>query len=326
MTPNIGSNGTLSPFPRARQVKAWALDAGFDACGIAASATADPQDNLGAWLGRGFHADMGWMARTQAERQDIQRRQPGARSVVVVAKNYYSGEAEGPGEPAGRVARYAWGRDYHRALRKPLMRFAERIAAFDSDGRYALSIDSGPVLERTWAERAGVGWVGKNSLVLRRDLGSYFVLAVVLTTVVLEPDTPIADACGSCRACLDACPTAAIVEPKVVDSNRCISYQTIENRGAIPKELQGRMGDWIFGCDVCQEVCPWNRFATATEDRDFQARPGQAFIPLSGLLQTGEAAFNETFAGTPLRRARFTGMLRNAGIVAANLGARRKTE
>lgn len=305
---------------RAPQVRSWAGEEGFDACGIAAASEADPEDNLGEWLARGYHADMLWMARTRAVRQDVHQRLPGARSVVVLVKSYFSGEAEAAAEPAGRVARYAWGRDYHRALRKPLKRLAERVAALEAGGRYSLSIDSSPVLERTWAERAGVGWVGKNSLVLRRDMGSYFVLAAIITTVHLEPDSPVDDACGSCRACLDACPTQAIVEPKVVDSARCISYQTIENRGDIPEVIQARMGDWVFGCDVCQEVCPWNRFATVTEDLDFHARPGRAYLPLSSFLESDPDSFDKAFAGSPIRRPGFKGMTRNAGIVAANIG------
>ncbi len=308
---------------RSREVKRWALHHGFDACGIATAQDADPADNLGAWLARGFHADMLWMARTQRERQDIQLRLPGARSVIVVAKNYYAGDAEPPSEPAGRVARYAWGRDYHRALRKPLKRLAQDVVSLEAGAQYSLSIDSSPVLERTWAERAGVGWVGKNSLMLRRDLGSYFFLAVILTTVELEADAPVAEACGSCRACLDACPTGAIVEAKVVDSNRCISYQTIENRQEIPMNMQSHMGDWLFGCDICQHVCPWNRFAVPNQDPDFQAGPNRAFIPVQSLLDMDAAAFEESFSGTPIRRTRLEGIRRNARIVAANVDSQR---
>lgn len=300
---------------RAREVKAWAAAEGFDACGIAPAGAADPQDRLGQWLGRGFHADMAWMERTRAERQDIQLRLPGAQSVVVVARNYYSGEAEPPPHASGRVARYAWGRDYHRALRKPLKRLAERIGTFEAGSRYSISIDSSPVLERTWAERAGVGWVGKNSLILRRDMGSYFFLAVILTTVELAPDASVTEACGTCRACLDACPTQAIVEPGVVDSNRCISYHTIENRGDIPESIQARMGDWVFGCDVCQEVCPWNRFATMTDATDFHARPGQSHLDLDEIQRTSREDFDTRFAGTPIRRPGLEGMKRNAAIV-----------
>jgi epoxyqueuosine reductase len=309
---------------RSAQVKAWASAHGFDACGVAAAGPADPENNLGQWLAQGFQADMQWMARTQEERQDIFRRLPGARSVVVVAKNYYSGQPPEGGARTGRVARYAWGRDYHRALKKPLRRLAEQIAGLAPAARYSLSIDSSPVLERTWAARGGLGWIGKNSLVLRRDIGSYFFLATILTTVELAPDAPMEDHCGSCRACLDACPTQAIVDPGVVDSRKCISYHTIENRGEIPDELAQKFEGWVFGCDICQEVCPWNRFAEPTDDTDFRARPGQAAPSLDALLDMSEATFSTTFEGTPIRRTRRQGMQRNARIALGDHSGRGK--
>lgn len=316
MNPNETQN-TLRK--RTDLTKTWARELDFDACGIAAVGSTPLDDRLDRWLARGYHAGMHWMERTREERKDVHRRLPGTQSVVVVAKNYYSGDCEQSPEPAGRVARYAWGRDYHRALRKPLKRLAFRIAALEPGGRFSLSIDSSPVLERTWAERSGVGWIGKNSLVLRRDLGSYFFLAVILTTVSLEPDPPVLDACGTCRACLDACPTAAIVEPQVVDSNRCISYHTIENRGEIPEHVQDGMGEWVFGCDICQEVCPWNRFATTTPDIDFHPRAGQAEIHLDDVDALSDEVFQNRFAGTAVRRAHLKGLKRNARIVRRNI-------
>ncbi|MEX2015859.1 MAG: tRNA epoxyqueuosine(34) reductase QueG, partial [Candidatus Hydrogenedentales bacterium] len=229
---------------RAAWVKEAARAEGFDACGIAAVAPADPDDKLGAWLSRDYHGDMQWMARTRAVRQDVTRKVAGARSVIVIAKNYYH---ERPPEPigTGRVARYAWGRDYHRALRKPLLRLAAAVDALEAGARSYASIDSGPVLERTWAERAGVAAIGKNSLALRRDMGSWFFLATIITMIELQPDEPIGDVCGTCTACLDACPTGAIVSERVVDARRCISYQTIENRAAVPEEIAAAHGDWI---------------------------------------------------------------------------------
>ena len=299
---------------RARAVKDAARALGFDACGIARAGHVDPEDRLGQWLGRGFHADMDWMARTRELRQYVTRWLPGARSVVVVARRYFQPDPPAPAEPHGKVARYAWGRDYHKVLKRPLRKLGEMVDAMAPGAESRACVDSGPVMERAWAERAGIGWVGKNSLVLRRDLGSWFFLGALMTTVELAPDAPVSAHCGSCRACIDACPTEAIVEPGVVDARRCIAYHTIENRGDIPEPLHGRMDGWVFGCDVCQEVCPWNRFARATDEPDFAAREGVARPPLAELLAMDEKAYKARFEGTPVRRARHAGMLRNARI------------
>ncbi len=311
----IAEKAAISP---ARAVKEQALGLGFEACGIASAREAiDPEDHLGAWLSRGYHADMAWMERTATLRRDVCAKLPEARSVVVVAKNYYSPRPEATAE-SGKVSSYAWGRDYHKVLRKPLIALARHIESLEAGTRCYSSVDTGPVLERAWAQRAGVGAIGKNGLALRRDMGSWFFLGTILTTAELEPDRPAEDICGTCRLCIDACPTAAIVEPRVVDSRLCISYQTIENRGDIPEDLHAKHGDWVFGCDVCQEVCPWNRFATETSEEDFLPRAGHANPDLDALLALDEESFNAEFAGTNLRRAKYAGMMRNAAIVKSN--------
>ena len=302
---------------RAAAVKARAAALGFDACGIAAAGPIDPEDRLGQWLDAGHQADMDWMAATKAIRQDPRLKMPGAKSVVVVARNYYHPRPEA--EPGtGQVARYAWGRDYHKVLRKPLIALARFLDTFGVETQSYAAIDSGPVMERAWAERAGVGWIGKNSLVLRRDIGSWFFLATIVTEVELAPDAPIQDHCGNCRACLDACPTDAFVAEGVVDARKCISYQTIENRGEIPQALHEKMEGWLFGCDICQDVCPWNRFQQTTTEPDFAPRPGHANPPLDTLTEMDEATFNQHFAGTPIRRTKWRGMQRNASILKAN--------
>ena len=302
---------------RTAQVRSKADTLGFDACAFARAEPVDPQDRLGEWLRLGYHADMAWLTRTKEIRQDPRLKLAGARSVVVVARNYYHPRpVSQPG--AGRVAMYAWGRDYHRILRKPLNVLARFIDALEPDAASYCCIDSGPVLERAWAARAGLGWIGKNSLVLRRGLGSWFFLGVILSTVEFQPDAPVENCCGSCRACLDACPTRAIVEPGVVDSRRCISYHTIENRGDVPQDLQPSFGDWVFGCDICQEVCPWNRFAQPTSVQSFHPSQGNANPDLAYLLALDEAQFNDRFAGTPIRRAKHAGMQRNARIALDN--------
>jgi epoxyqueuosine reductase len=264
---------------------------------------------------------MDWMKATKAIRQDPRIKMPGARSVVVVARNYFHPDPEaGPG--TGKVARYARGRDYHKVLKKPLLKLARFLDDFGVVSPSYAAVDSGPVMERAWAERAGLGWIGKNSLVLRRDIGSWFFLGAVITEVALAPDSPVANRCGTCRACLDACPTNAFVREGVLDARKCISYQTIENRGDIPEDVQSNMKGWVFGCDICQEVCPWNRFEQTSTEPDFAPRKGQAFPKLEELAGSNEETFNERFAGTPIRRTKHAGMARNAKVL---LGSEKKT-
>ena len=306
-------------------VKSAAACLGFDACGIAAAGHVDPEDRLGAWLGRGYHAGMDWLARNKEIRQDIRLRLPGAKSVVVVARNYYAGEAPA-GEPpagakgsrAGRVARYAWGRDYHKVLAKPFRVLAGRIQDMGEGVRCYCSIDTGPVLERAWAQRAGIGWIGKNGLALRHDLGSWFFLGVIATTLELDPDAPAEDGCAACTRCLDACPTGALVAPRVLDARRCLSYLTIEHRGPVPDELEDKYGDRLFGCDVCQDVCPWNRKASITTEAAFHPEAGCASINLDELRAMDKETFNRRFAGSPIRRATWAGIRRTAEIVLRN--------
>ncbi len=307
-----------SPKNYAQSVKNFALNDYFDACGIADAALSGHEASYADWLAKGYHADMQWMARNVEDRHDVRHKLPGTESVVVVIKNYYTPRPEIP-ENSGKVSRYAWGRDYHKVLKKPLIRLAKHIESLEDGIQTYASVDTGPVRERTWAQRAGIGSIGKNSLALRRDMGSWFFIGTILTTLKITPDAPSMDICGTCTACLDACPTQAIVEPYQVDSNRCISYQTIENRGDIPTELHEAHGDWVYGCDICQDVCPWNRFETTTTESDFFPRPGHANPNLNALLKMNEDEFNEEFAGTPIRRTKHAGMQRNARIVSKNI-------
>jgi epoxyqueuosine reductase len=312
-------NGTASASETSAQsIKDYALQLGFDACGIARAVPIDPEDRLGDWLRAGYHADMAWMERTQAIRQDVGLKLPGARSVIVVARNYYQPSPDHlPG--FGRVARYAWGRDYHKVLMRPLKALAAFVERLTPGTATYAEIDTGPVLERAWAARAGIGWIGKNGMVLRRDMGSWFFLGVVITTVELSADAPMPDYCGDCRRCIDACPTDAIVAPKTVDARRCIAYHTIENRGEIPEPVQEHQGAWVFGCDLCQEACPWNqRFAKTTTEVDFLRREGVATPSVEELVDMDEAAFLNRFQGTPVMRATYSGLRRNARIAQKN--------
>jgi epoxyqueuosine reductase len=298
----------------AEAVRQEALALGFDRVAIGA---ADPPEHGAAfrrWLEAGHAGGMAYLARRAAERLDPQRVLPGARSVVCVAANYYQGEP--PPDASWRpVARYAWGRDYHDVMTPRL----ERLGAFLAEAagaRVKAYVDTGPVLERDLAARAGLGWVGKNTMLLHPELGSWFLIGILLTSADLAPDAPLPDRCGLCRACLDACPTAAFVAPYLLDARRCISYLTIEHRGEIPASLHAGMGEWEFGCDACQSVCPWNRKAPVSREGAFHPRGPYPGAERVAAMDDRELA--RAFHGTALRRPRAAGMRRNARIALAN--------
>jgi epoxyqueuosine reductase len=235
--------------------------------------------------------------------------------------NYYAGEFPSAGRGHGRVSRYAWGVDYHDVMLGKLHRLAEWIGGHVGQRlTYRAYADTGPLLERELAQRAGLGWAGKNTSIIHPKMGSYFFLSELLLDLELEPDAPFTnDRCGSCTACLDACPTGAFVAARTLDARRCISYLTIEHRGALPEETRPLIGDWVFGCDVCQEVCPWNRrFGRPGRENAF--RPRHATLDLVNMLALSEDAFRSRFRETPLWRARRAGLLRNAAVVLGNLG------
>ncbi len=304
-----------------RRLKERARADGFDAVAVARAERLDRDAaRLEDWLGAGHQAEMVWMERHAERRADPAELLPGCRSVVVLALNYWPGAGDAPPRRA-RVARYAHGRDYHRVLGRRLKALAAWLEEI-TEARSRTFVDTGPVLERAWAERAGLGWIGKNANLLTRELGSWLLLGEILTTAELVADEgPHADFCGTCTACLEACPTDAIVEPGVVDSSRCISYWTIEHRGPIPVERRAGIGDWIFGCDVCQDVCPWNESFAQSSARDpFEVRPELAGFDPEELVDLDEAAFRARYSGTSLMRAKWEGMRRNACIVLGNRG------
>jgi epoxyqueuosine reductase len=306
---------------RTRLLKQLAHDEGFDLCGIAAVGPLERDASaLDRWLARGQQAEMHWMQRSAELRADPAKLLPGCRHVVVLALNYWPGADEAAsGADAGKVALYARGRDYHkifvRKLKSLVRRFDESTGA---SSRYF--VDTGPMLERAWAERAGVGWIGKNANLITRDRGSWLLLSEILTTASLESDRgPHADFCGSCNACMEACPTDAIVEAGVVDSRRCISNWTIEHRGPIPQSMREGIGDWLFGCDICQDVCPWNRsFAQSVPAERFERREELGALDPLELVGMSEEIFRRRFSGTSLMRAKWEGMRRNACIVLGN--------
>lgn len=309
-----------------RELKRRALEEGFDSVGVArARSLQRDAGRLAAWLDRGHHAGMSWMARDPQRRADPRLLLDGCRSVVSLAMNYWPGE---PGAQAAtgqaRVARYARGRDYHRVLGGKLKRLATWLEELTGEASRGF-VDTAPLLERAWAERAGVGWIGKNANLLTREMGSWVLLGELLTAAALVPDPgPHEDHCGSCTACLDACPTGAIVADGVVDSGLCISYWTIEHRGAVALERRANLEDWIFGCDVCQEVCPWNhRFARPVAPPRFDRVEDLRGLDPEAILEMDESAFRARFSGTAIMRARWQGMRRNACIVLGIRGDRR---
>ena len=312
----------------ARAVRERALELGFDAAGIAAIAPLEAAERYQAWLAAGRHAGMRWLA-TPKHRQ--RRADPAlilrnVRSVVCVALCHAPGRDAALDQRVGHIARYAAGEDYHRVMRDKLRVLQRDIMELVPGSRALWYSDTGAILERAWAERAGLGWTGKHSGLLSRSLGSWFLLGEVLVDRELAPDLPtgerIGDHCGSCARCIDVCPTRAILAPYQLDARRCISYLTIEHRGPIPAELRGSMGDWIFGCDLCQEVCPWNRFAPPAREARLHARELEGWT-LERFLTLDTAEFDALFERSPVRRTGRAGFLRNVCVA---LGNRRRPE
>jgi len=300
--------------------------AGFDLVGITDAASPPHLDVYQHWLDSERHGHMAYMAnqRARAARADPRLLLPEARSILVVAANYLGSDSLSQAEGAPRVAAYAQGDDYHETLKDRLQEVVDRLA--EHVGRsfpYRIYVDTGPVLERELAQRAGLGWIGKNTCLIHPELGSYFLLAEVLLGLDLQPDEPFsADRCGSCTRCIDACPTACILSDRTIDARRCISYLTIELRGAVPETLRTDTGEWVFGCDVCQQVCPWNqRFAQPTTDPAFQTRPFLKQATLDSVLTLDRDGYVEGLRHSPLKRAKLAGLKRNASLAAANQGS-----
>ncbi len=294
-------------------VKALALELGFDRVAIGPAEPPEHGVQFQRWIEAGHAGTMAYLERRLGERLHPERVLPGAASVVCVALNYYQGETADPSwEP---VARYAWGRDYHDIIAPRLERLAAHLEEAGG-ARCRGYVDTGPVLERDLAARAGLGWIGKNTMLLHPELGSWFFIGVLVTTAKLRSDSPLPDRCGSCRACLDVCPTGAFVTPYVLDARRCISYLTIEHRGRIDPELHEDMGQWQFGCDLCQSVCPWNRKAPVTREPAFG--PADPYPGAEAVLAMSDEQFRRRFAGTALLRPKAAGMRRNAAIALGN--------
>jgi len=301
----------------AAKIKGKAMELGFNKAGIARAEPLEAEGlHLREWLSRGYQGTMDWMSGNIEKRVDPSTIVPGARSVIAVAMNYYT-DVQHVTEPGvGKISRYAWGDDYHDILAGRLkLLWSWMQQEFPGvEGRYYA--DTGPLMDKVWAERAGIGWISKNTNIITQEFGSWVFLGEIITTLELEYDSPATDHCGECTLCIEACPTRAITEPYVVDSNRCLSYLTIEHRGEIAGPVTEQFENWVYGCDICQDVCPWNqKFSTETGEKGFKPRSWNRAPVLEGWKEMPQEAFQTMFKGSPIKRTKREGLMRNARIV-----------
>ncbi len=307
----------------AARIRIWATGLGFQQVGIAAPDLGLAGARLHEWLGRGLHADMQWLRDRASLITDPAAVVPGTLRVISLRMDYWREDAW----PAARmtqppgyawITRYALGRDYHRIMRPRLQKLATQISETVGPFGYRAFVDSGPVMEKPLAQQAGLGWIGKHTVLVNTKAGSWFLLGEILTDLALPVDVPATDHCGSCSACISACPTGAIIAPYVLDAGRCISYLTIENKGSIPVELRKSIGNRVFGCDDCQLACPWNKFAQFSTEADFAPRHGLDQASLTGLFLWNEETWLARTEGSAIRRAKYTGWLRNLAVALGN--------
>jgi len=319
--PYLCPMSTSTPTLLSQTIRTLASSLGFDAVGFARAERLDGEaERLRGWLDAGYHADMGWMEGHFDKRVDPTLLEEGTRSVVVVLFCYKPEVVQPANAP--QIAKYAYGNDYHEVVKDKLWELLSRIKEVMPQANGRPFVDSAPVMERAWAERAGLGWIGKHSLLINRELGSMFFIGTLLLNLELDYATPVKPSCGACTRCIDACPTRAIVMPKVVNARRCISYQTIENRGEIPPELQPLMGNRVFGCDTCQDVCPWN--AKVAPHHHGELTPREAILHYtSEQWQTiDQVQFSTIFRHSAVKRTKLSGFTRNLAVVRENMEGR----
>ncbi len=302
----------LLPSQYADWIKAEAFKLGFDFCGISKAGFLDAEaKRLDQWLSANYHGEMSWMANHFDKRLDPTLLVPGAKSVISVMLNYYPEKSRPEGKDDLKIAKYAYGEDYHKVVKDKLKQLFilinENIGQVD--GR--IFVDSAPVMDKVWAQKSGLGWIGKNSNLINKSSGSFFFIGEIICDLALSADGPIKDYCGTCTACIDACPTDAITEPHVVDGSKCISYYTIELKNALPTEAIGKMDNWIFGCDICQDVCPWNRFSKPHHTASFIPNEQVLELKNSDWEEMTEEVFNEIFKLSAIKRTKFNGLKRN---------------
>ena len=294
---------------------------GFIGAGIAPVGTLPYGEHFSGWLSKGMHGDMHYLERQASRRLNPALILPNARSIVVLALNYYSMMSNGKDPLKGRISRYAWGDDYHDAMRFRMEELLHFIQCQEPSIQGRCYVDTGPVMEKVWGAATCLGWMGRNTNLITRDHGSWFFLGVILLDTALEPDSREKDFCGQCNRCIKACPTGAIVAPYVLDARLCVSYLTIEHRGPIPRILRTRIGNRIYGCDDCQEACPWNRFAVSTIETGFNPRTGNHMPDLIRLLRISPGEFRERFRDSPIVRATRGGFVRNVAVALGNSGS-----
>ncbi len=305
--------------PRSDEIKQAARELGFEKTGIVpAAALTDEGARLQEWLERHFHGQMSYMAREPEQRSDPRLLLPSAKSVVCVALNYYRPESHDESSAIGKISRYAWGDDYHDVLRDKLQALLGWIKGRVPNVEGKICVDSSPMMDKVWAARAGLGWIGKHTNLITREYSSWVFLGELLLSIELDYDHYIeSDHCGTCTACIEACPTQAIIEPYLLDATRCISYGTIELRSEeLPEPIRSNLEGWVFGCDICQDVCPWSRFSEPTEEARFAPRPGITAPSLQELLSLSQEEFSTRFRRSAIKRAKLAGLRRNAKAVA----------
>ena len=291
-----------------------AQNSGFDLIGFAETEDLNLETSrMAEWLNEGYHAGMDYMTRSLDRRKDVKKILSSAKSIISLGMNYYTHEIYSDEKNKGKVSRYAWGKDYHLVIWERLDKIVNEIKKIDPSFEAISHVDTGPVMDKAWAVRSGLGWQGKHTNVINKEIGSWFFIANIITNWEFEYSNPIEDFCGSCTACIDACPTDAIVREYVVDSNRCISYLTIENKKNIPVEFKGKFDNWLFGCDICQDVCPWNiKFSSSATIKDFNPKDGNNEIDLEKVVSLTKKEFDQRFKDSPIKRAKLSGLKRNA--------------
>lgn len=307
--------------PLLQRIREKALGLGIQKIGFAPAAALDREGpRLLEWLARGYNGQMAWMEREPEKRGDPRLLYPPAKTVITAAVNYFTPHRHVDDPASGKISRYAWGDDYHDVVKDRLARLLEWIKTEVPGADGKVCVDTAPIMDKAWAVRGGLGWIGKHSNLITQEYGSWVFLGEILLNVELDHDAePVADHCGSCRRCIDACPTSAIVEPYVVDSNRCISYATIELRDdKLPGHISENLSGWIYGCDICQDVCPWNRFEQPSNEAAFEPRSDETSLPLDRVEAMEHEEFAPRFRRSPIKRTKLTGLKRNAAALSSN--------
>lgn len=307
------------------EIKNLVFAAGFHNVGIAAARPLNKSVYMEQWINYNKHGTMQWMEKNLEKRLDITKLYPEARSVISVAHNYYSGFQHSSDSRKAKISRYAWGKDYHKIIKKKLKKVLNEIKILNPSVNGRIFVDTAPIQDKLWAEQAGIGWQGKNTNILNRQMGSWFFLGEIVIDKDLEYDQPAVDYCGSCRACIDACPTNAL-EPYIIDATKCISYLTIEYWDQpIPADYESKLNNWVFGCDICQDVCPWNKFAVETDEPGYLPSEGNVLPDLEELDHLTEDQFKKRFSKSPVSRTKYKNFIRNVRTVMKNINPKSTT-